>query len=239
MNAYLFSRQLVEAAEHRILRAHKAPWHVGSWLRREFLHPLFFVTSGMEFLFQNWMKMVIYPALFAVFLGYVARQMGISPDQISVLTTLGILMGFLIVLFSMPSSYVHTGISDEDVIALAERIESQVFCESELGSIRANLEILEEGAKDRVKALSWTLGTAWAAAMLGYNQFMGISARLADSNQIGELLGGSLTFFAVAGFLALVSLLAITGYRRANVMVFRGLKFACNQVSISLCAQAR
>jgi len=139
----------------------------------------------------------------------------------------------------MPSSYVHVGISDEDVRTLAEQIESQVFCETELISIRANLEVLEEGAKDRVKALSWALGTAWAAAVLGCNQFMGISARFVDSHQIGDLIGSSVMFFIVAGFLALISLLAITGYRRANVMVFRGLQFACNQASISLGAHTR
>lgn len=191
----------------------------------------------MEFYLHNWAKTLLYPGILVLFVTYIASQAGVSLGQSNALIPVAMIMGASVVLFAMPSSYAHAGVRDNDVMFLAELIVSQTSCESELRSIHANLEILEEGAKDRVKALSWALGTAWAVALLGYNQFMGIFTRVAEKNQIGELLSGSLSFLIVVGVLALFSLFAITGYRRATAMVFRGLQFACNQASIRLCAQ--
>lgn len=231
MTTFSNAKQLIEIAEHRLLKAQHIPWPV-SWLRKELLDPIRYVMAGLEFLLQNWIKMIVYPLIFGLAAIYVAKHLGLNKDQINAAVLVGMAIGVFVVLFALPSSFASIGISENDIECFTSHLQRFAASEIELGALRDSLEAMEEAAADRVKALRWAMATIWGSVLLAYSQSMGVLTKLADKDQVGELMSGSVIFFVVAGLLALAMLLAITGYRRANNIVFRGLQYACNEVSL-------
>lgn len=230
------SRQLLESAECYLLRTKDAPWPI-SLVVKEFMHPISYVLSGVEFFAKNWAKVLVYPPVFMLLALFVSNQFNLVPAQSNAITTIACIIGISVVFFAVPSTFAHSGLSDRDVEFLADQIEERISGEHELQAVRANLELLEETADGRVRAMKLALATIWGAILFSCSQAIGILTKILESNQFGDLISGSLTFIILAGFFAILSLLAITGYQRANDMLFRGLRFACNQVAVRLCAQ--
>ena len=230
MNAFLIAKQLLETTERRLLRARELPRPL-AWIFREFLHPIIYVFSGIEFFAKNWAKTMFYPPVFMLLAIYISNHAGLVKEQTNAVTTIAFALGVVVVFFALPSTFSHSGVTNEDVKYLADQIEDHVSSEGELQAIRANLEILEAAASGRVKAMRLLLATIWGAALFGYSQAMGMLTKVIESHQLGELISGSVAFILVAVFFAVFSLLAITGYQNANDMVFRGLQFASNQVA--------
>jgi hypothetical protein len=231
MNAFLIAKQLLETAERRLLRAKELPRPL-AWIFREFLYPIIYVFLGIEFFARSWAKTMFYPPVFMLLAIYMSNQAGLAKEQTNAVITIAFALGVVVVFFALPSTFSHSGVTDDDVKYLADQIEDHVSCEGELQAIRANLEILEEAASGRVKAMKLLLATIWGAVLFGYSQAMGMLTKVMESHQLGELISGSVVFIFVAVFFAVFSILAISGYQNANDMVFRGLQFASNQVAV-------
>lgn len=230
MSLYTVAKYLVEATEDRLLDAKDVPWRILSRIRKEFWHPLVYVRLGMDFLLQNLAKTVFYMGLFMGVAAYLSTRIGLSPQQVNANVVVATMGGLFVILFALPSTFAHFDIKDSDLQFIVEHIRCQLESKEELDVLRSNLEAMEECAADRVRTLRWTMATLWGALLFGYGQSMGFLTKLAEKNQIGELISGSVLFFVMAGFFTLIPLVAIAGYRRANNMVFRGLQFACNEV---------
>ena len=175
---------------------------------------------------------MFYPPVFMLLAIYISNQAGLVKEQTNAVTTIAFALGVIVVFFALPSTFSHSGVTSDDVKYLADQIEDHVSSKSELQAIRANLEILEEAANGRAKAMKLLLATIWGAVLFGYSQAMGILTKVIETHQLGGLVSESVVFIIVAVFFAVLSLLAITGYQNANDMVFRGLRFAGNQVAV-------
>ncbi len=232
MALYEAAKQLVEDAEHRLLGAQHIPVRPVSWLRREFLHPLSFVALGAGFLIENFYKTLGYVVLFMSLVGYISHQLALANDQVNAYLVMAALLGLFVVLFALPSAFSHYFLKESDLSYLAQRIKARVTSKAELESLQAGLAIMEECADNRVKTLRLALATIWAVFLFGFGQSLGMLTKLGKDDQIGELVGGSITTFVFAVLITLVPMAAIAGYRRANNLVFKGLQFACHEVAV-------
>lgn len=235
MSLFANAKQLVVIVENRLLGAREIAWPI-SWFRKEFWHPISYVFLGMDFLISNFMKTTVYVVLFVALTAYLSRRFGASAEEVKMYVVIAVMGAVFVVLFALPSTFASFGISDVDLIFLAQRVQEKVASNDELDTLRDNLEAMEACAADRVAILRWAMATIWGVLLFGFSQSMGLLARLAEKDEVGKLIGGSVSFFIVAVSLTLIPLAAIAGYRRANNIVFRGLQFACNEVALKFMA---
>lgn len=227
---YATTKEVLQFAEGHLLRVLNVPPFV-AWLRREFWHPFAYIAEGMGVFIDNFFKIFFYSIFFPGLVAYISFKLGLTSDQIKVNSALGLAAAFFVVLFSLPSTFVHSGVRDSYVQALTDDLLGRLSSKAELDALTDNLGAMEACAGNRVKTLRWALAAVWGAALFGYSQSMAVLTKLATQNQLGELMTGSINFFVIAFFVGLVPLVAIAGYRRSNEIVFRGLQFACNEVA--------
>ncbi len=233
MTVYATTKEVLQFAEGYLLRVLNVPPFV-AWLRREFWHPFAYIAEGMGVFIDNLVRIVFYSFFFPALFAYVSYKLGLTSDQIRVNSVLGLATGFFVVLFSLPSTFAHSGVADTYVQALTDDLLDRLNSKAELDALTDNLKAMEACAATRVKTLRWALAAVWGAALFGYSQSMTILTKLLTHDQLGDLMTGSVAFFVIAFFVGLVPLVAIAGYRRSNEIVFRGLQFACNEVARKL-----
>lgn len=231
MSLFAVSKQVVVLVENRLLGAQDIPWPI-SWIRKEFWHPIIYVQLGLDFLIKNFIKTTIYIVLFVALTAYLSSRVGVSSEQLNVNIAAAIMGAVFVVLFTLPSTFVSFGIKDTDLVLLIQHIQENVASKDELEALRDNLETMEKCVVDRVTTLRWAMATIWGVILFGFSQSVGVLTRLAEKDEVGNLIGGSVFFFVVSVLLAFIPLIAIAGYRRANNMVFRGLQFARNEVAL-------
>lgn len=224
------AKQLIVVVENRLLGSREIAQPI-SWFRKEFIHPVFYVFLGMDFLMVNFAKTAIYAGLFAFLAGYISPQFGASSEEVKIHLIIAMMGAVFIVLFALPSTFSSYGIKDSDIAFLAKYIQEKVSSKDELDTLRDNLEVMEGCAANRVATLRWAMATIWGVILFGFSQSIGLLAKLAEKEEVGQIIGGSVTFFITALSLTLLPLVAIAGYRRANHIVFSGLRFACNEVA--------
>lgn len=227
----LFSttQQLVEMMEDRLLSSSKTPFVMLTKLRKEFVHPHFYIMNGMEFLLQNLMKIFIYMPSILLLTIFVSNKLGLPKQQVDAYSVIAIVASIVIVLFSLPSTFTNFGIKDVNVAFMADFITAEKFTKDELDAISDNVEIFEECAMNRVRTLRWAMATLWGLFLFACSQSLSFITHFSGKEEVVNVIGESIAPLIVTGIVALITSMMIAGYKRSNYMVFRGLQFACNE----------
>lgn len=226
MKLFMATIELVADAERRQLRTTSFR---SKWLSRlliEIWYPLTYVFHGLDFLVLNFTKTLLYVFLFTTSTYIGSTLLNFAPEQMHANVTVAATLAMFTVLLALPSTFSHLHLNEGDLDYLSERIQGIVDSKAALQNLKTNLDILEATTTERVNALRWSLATIWALFLFAFNQSLGLLLK-GQTEHLGEVVGASITTFILALVIVLIPFLAISGYRRANDLVFRGLAFAC------------
>lgn len=229
------SKAILESAECELLGASAIP-RPFSWIRREIIHPFFYVMEGGVILLDTVKKIALYFTIFyvvGIWLSWITDNLSKAPSTALFLSFLG---ASIIGLFALPSTYTDHKFPEKFISRLTKIVAGLIDSTTELEGLRANLEIMENRAAQRVKALRFTLAGIWAIFLFGFSQSLGLMTKIVPNEHFTSILGNTLGVFLVAAILGLLPLLAINCYQLANELVFKGLQFACNEIAIELIA---
>lgn len=172
--------------------------------------------------------------LFLMFGTWIISQLGISNTEVANLVLLAsMFVPLLIVLFALPSSYGHGGITQEDVQVIINHLTKQSVCDvKDMELIRSSVKPFEDQARSRVTVLKWIVGLLWASLTYTYSKL--IDGAIPPTQIAPFALTTSLLLLGVAAAYVLV-----WGYEASLDKTFRLIEFACNDyASLLQCRSA-
>jgi hypothetical protein len=222
---------LVQEVEAHIVgeKAHKGRW-LGP-VQRVIWLPTMFVAVGVK----HKLKLVIsWAILSAAFLlaksVLLSAGFPIDPVLREGLDWACILCPLLLVMFPMPSVYVASGVSPEDVgFAIQRMDDSGIDSKEKVLAAQQTLKMFEERCKRRVVSLTWLVGLAWASWT--YFFVKGLEAMIAG-HPAAAPANPIVSAIALYGVLAVY--LVVTGYESALDRLFRTIDIACGEISLQI-----
>jgi len=161
-----------------------------------------------------------------------ALAWNLLPTGARVFVTPFLILSFLIAplfftVFSVPSTYAHSGITAEDVESarMAIRLKG-ISNTAALEALKANVELLEQPVKKRVSRLQLIVTALWS--FWGYWLW---NLMLPQSGS-ALMLGGFAEFVVYSGMLSII-FLTVQGYAKAQCKLFSTIYIAINEQRVS------
>jgi hypothetical protein len=217
LEAFLLEGRLSEIAPLRLLQRLL-------WL------PLKFLKMGMKEK-TNGIFLWAYIAFGAAFVGAgLIEGMGIAKTEAANIMNLTLmLVPALLVLFSLPSFYGHSGVTPEAVNFVVNYLGRNGFqSEKEVELLKKSIKPIEDRSRNRVTALKWVVGLIWAS-------FTYVLSKALEPSGATPAGLSSTPWTIIVMVLSLVAAyLLVWGYEAALDKLFRAIEFGCNEFCYSL-----
>jgi len=132
-------------------------------------------------------------------------------------------VSLFLVVFSMPSIYGHSGVTEETVKFVVKHLQGRGFtCIKDIELLKKSIKLFEDRCRSRANILKWLVGLLWAGFTYAYSKSIEHPIYI-----LGELMPFA---FALALLLlgTVFAYLCVWGYDAALDRLFRAIEFGCN-----------
>ncbi len=224
------SLSLVIELEAFLLKGRLSDWTWLRFLQRLLWYPLKFLKMGMAEKTSGiylWSYVGFAGAL--VGLGIIEIT-GLAKSEAASFVNLALmLLTALIVLFSLPSFYGHSGVTPEAVSFVVDYLGTNGFQqEKEVELLKKTIKPIEDRSRNRVTALKWAVGLIWASFIYSF------SKAIEPSQSTPAAIASNLWTISGLFFTVLAAYLLVWGYEAALDKLFRAIEFGCNDFCYAL-----
>ncbi|ATZ74428.1 hypothetical protein CWC33_12290 [Idiomarina sp. X4] len=172
----------------------------------------------------------------SVFLSVIAL---ISMNQFQALSELSVFIYSLVIIipallsiFSVPSTYVNYGVTDQHIDATINVIERNgVKSEAEIEMLTDNIEKVNNRIDSRIKFYKLTVGAVWAVYLFFFNIQFRVLLGLGDSKLQVNLTQEILDFGAFV-LMTIIALSSIVSYKKACDVLIKSIEFSCSELKL-------
>lgn len=190
-----------------------------------------FQKMGIKNFFLPLSKASLYFSLLLFTVWALLKLMNIElqPDLILVIFYICFATVLLLLTFAIPSSYVFDAITEKDINKVVEFIKDESLLNTEqVDLLETNMELLFDRVNARVSMYRWMIGTFWATYLLFFNFALKVMPK-SLSEQLQAELAEMFILLPQIAVLTLLVLAMISGYKRANEIVFKSISFGCSE----------
>jgi len=202
------------------------------WLRTP-LRSVEMVRQGMMRFAAPFAHFCGYSLVFAAFAKFLGILMAAPPSDVSAWCILGVVLAFLLAVFSLPSTYVADGISSalitEGILQIRMRVPLSM---NRMNALQATIEGMHERTKARIASCQWSLAATWTLGTFLWAQYAGVTMRLLPGEKVLEELFKSGIAITTFGFLTFIILVAVFGYKRSVDRVFILSKHVLSEIRL-------
>ncbi|KQV44730.1 MULTISPECIES: hypothetical protein [unclassified Duganella] len=199
-------------------------------LQRLLWLPLKFLKMGVKEK-TNGIFLWAYIAFAAAFIGVgLIESIGLAKTEAANIMNLTLMLApALLVLFSLPSFYAHSGVTPDAVNFVVDFLGKNGFqSEKEVELLKKSIKPIEERSRNRVTALKWIVGLIWASFIYTFSKVLEPS----QSTMAG--IASSLWTLAIMALTLIAAYLLVWGYEAALDKLFKAVEFGCNDFCYSL-----
>lgn len=144
---------------------------------------------------------------------------------------MALIIPFIFVAFTMPSSYCSTRVRDDNVSSLMAAIKSYgIDSNDSLEVLESYIEKFSERVSSRINFYRWLIGGGWATYLFLTNLALRLKTGKGpyEEGAVGSLVVKQMTneLYMVLGFVLAASLVVLF-YKKASDLLMRTIEFAC------------
>lgn len=150
-----------------------------------------------------------------------------------------IIFALILVILSLPSTYVFDSISTGQIDQVIKIINQLGFdTQEKIEALEATISIVSDRAEARVKAYQLTIAAVWAIFLYWLNFYVNIAFKLSDqakpTEQFQQLISQNLVQTIIFIILVFLSFLMISGLKKANEVIFNVLQFSIKELKYNM-----
>jgi hypothetical protein len=223
---FLATADIVRAIEAHLIGEKESDWRVIAYLQRIVWFPWKFLQIGIREKLAGTKVWAFLAAVLIFAANWITTKVNLVGTEFgNLLIIVCAFAALMAVVFAMPSTYAHSGITERTVGFVTTYLEEHGFGQAKrIEFLRKTIKPFEERAKARVTALKWLVGSMWAASTYLFAkgaETMGAAAAQALSAEL---------FVAVFICCTFGAYLLVWGYEASLDALFRAIEFGCNDL---------
>lgn len=238
MTIYSETNTIIKAVEYHLVSETETtvPHNELIWLeklidyfQRIFLLPPKFLTIGIKEKLRatnTWANLAfVLMALLTFFLtkSGIQKVQTFNVNLINLILIVSFVVPLFLVIFSLPSIYGHSGVSQESVDFVVKHLQKRGFTHAkDIELLKKSVKVFEDRCRARVNALKWLVGLLWASFIYMYSK--GLEHTITPPTELLSYLITSVLLFLAVVF----GYFGVWGYDAALDKLFRTIEFGCN-----------